>query len=100
MSDMQQPSDGNPPSPRRRTPVVWTHVHNADEISARVGRTAKDLEKLVPAIEQLAWMTIEVNREGLFTIFARTERCQRQLQILAELINRSCDLATEEQRAD
>jgi hypothetical protein len=100
MSDMQQPSDGNPPSPRRRTPVVWTHVHNADEISARVGRTATDLEKLGPAIERLAWMTIEVNREGLFTIFARTERCERQLEILAELINRSCDLATEEQRAD
>jgi hypothetical protein len=79
---------------------VWTHVHNADEISARVGRTATDLEKLGPAIERLAWMTIEVNREGLFTIFARTERCERQLEILAELINRSCDLATEEKHAD
>jgi hypothetical protein len=66
-------------------PDVFTSIHNAHEVTARVYRREDDTGR-----DPIVWLAIVVNGRDVLSVFARTKQCEEQFMALTRMINSSC----------
>jgi hypothetical protein len=63
-------------------PDVFTSIHNAHEVTARVYRREDDAGR-----DPVVWLAIVVNGREVLHVFARSKECEQQLTALTRMIN-------------